>query len=40
MRHRKVLCRRFSKGEDAVLKKVGEEATEVILAAKQGDKLI
>ncbi len=29
----------YSKGTDAVLKKVGEEATEVILAAKGGDKL-
>ena len=28
----------FSKGEDAILKKVGEETTEVILASKQGDK--
>lgn len=28
----------FSKGEDAILKKVGEEATEVILAAKSADK--
>lgn len=28
----------FSKGEDAILKKVGEEATEVILASKTGDK--
>jgi phosphoribosyl-ATP pyrophosphohydrolase len=28
----------FSKGEDAILKKIGEEATEVILAAKEGDK--
>ncbi len=28
----------FSRGEDAVLKKVGEEATEVVLAAKGGDK--
>lgn len=28
----------FSKGEDAILKKVGEEATEVILASKEGDK--
>lgn len=27
----------FSKGEDAILKKIGEEATEVILASKQGD---
>ena len=28
----------FSKGEHAILKKVGEEATEVLLAAKGGDK--
>ena len=28
----------FVKGEDAILKKVGEEATEVILASKAGDK--
>jgi phosphoribosyl-ATP pyrophosphohydrolase len=28
----------FSEGEDAILKKVGEEATEVILASKGGDK--
>lgn len=28
----------FSKGEDAILKKVGEEATEVILASKSGDR--
>jgi phosphoribosyl-ATP pyrophosphohydrolase len=28
----------FNKGEDAILKKVGEEATEVILASKGGDK--
>ena len=28
----------FSKGEDAILKKVGEETTEVILASKAGDK--
>lgn len=27
----------FSKGEDAILKKVGEEATEVILASKSGE---
>ena len=27
----------FSKGEDAILKKIGEEATEVILASKEGD---
>jgi phosphoribosyl-ATP pyrophosphohydrolase len=28
----------FARGEDAVLKKIGEEATEVVLAAKGGDK--
>lgn len=28
----------FGKGEDAILKKIGEEATELILAAKSGDK--
>lgn len=28
----------LSKGENAILKKIGEEATEVVLAAKQGDK--
>ncbi len=28
----------FAKGEDAILKKIGEEATEVLLAAKSGDK--
>ncbi len=28
----------FSKGEDAILKKIGEEATEVILASKGGDR--
>ena len=28
----------FSKGEDAILKKIGEEATETVLAAKSGDK--
>jgi phosphoribosyl-ATP pyrophosphohydrolase len=29
----------FAKGEDAMLRKIGEEATETILAAKSGDKL-
>lgn len=28
----------FGKGENAILKKVGEEATEVLLAAKGGDR--
>jgi phosphoribosyl-ATP pyrophosphohydrolase len=29
----------LAEGEDAVLKKIGEEATETVLAAKSGDKL-
>jgi phosphoribosyl-ATP pyrophosphohydrolase len=29
----------WSKGDDAVLKKIGEEATEAVMAAKDGDKL-
>ncbi len=32
------VARLFSKGTDAILKKVGEEATEVVMAAKDGDK--
>lgn len=28
----------YSQGQDAILKKIGEEATETILAAKSGDK--
>ena len=28
----------YAKGLDKILKKVGEEATEVVIAAKQGDK--
>lgn len=31
------VARLLSKGEDAILKKIGEEATEVILASKEGD---
>jgi phosphoribosyl-ATP pyrophosphohydrolase len=31
------VARLFAKGEDAVLKKVGEEATEFVLAAKGGE---
>jgi phosphoribosyl-ATP pyrophosphohydrolase len=31
------VARLFAKGEDAMLKKVGEEATEVVLAAKGGE---
>ena len=29
----------FAKGDDAMLKKIGEEATETVLAAKSGDQL-
>lgn len=31
------VARLYSKGLDAILKKVGEEATETVLAAKDGD---
>jgi phosphoribosyl-ATP pyrophosphohydrolase len=29
----------MAKGDDAILKKIGEEATETVLAAKSGDRL-
>ncbi len=32
------VARLFSKGRDAILKKIGEEATEVVMAAKDGDR--
>jgi phosphoribosyl-ATP pyrophosphohydrolase len=32
------VARLFAKGEDAILKKIGEEATEVVLAAKGGQR--
>ena len=32
------VARLFSKGTDAILKKIGEEATEVVMAAKDGDR--
>ena len=32
------VSRLFHKGDDAVLKKIGEEATEVVIAAKNADK--
>ena len=32
------VARLFSKGEDAILKKIGEEATETVMAGKDGDK--
>jgi phosphoribosyl-ATP pyrophosphohydrolase len=31
------IARLFHKGTDAILKKVGEEATETVMAAKDGD---
>lgn len=34
---RSYVARLFSRGPDAALKKVGEEATEVVMAAKDGD---
>lgn len=35
---RSYVARLFNKGPDAILKKIGEEATEVVLAAKDGDR--
>jgi phosphoribosyl-ATP pyrophosphohydrolase len=32
------VARLFAKGPDAILKKIGEEATEVVMAAKDGDR--
>ena len=32
------VARLFGKGTDAILKKIGEEATEVVMAAKDGDR--
>jgi phosphoribosyl-ATP pyrophosphohydrolase len=32
------VARLFSKGPDSFLKKIGEEATEVVMAAKDGDR--
>ncbi|MCY7314776.1 MAG: phosphoribosyl-ATP diphosphatase [Rubrivivax sp.] len=32
------VARLFSKGTDTILKKIGEEATEVVMAAKDGDR--
>lgn len=34
---RSYVARLFAKGQDAFLKKVGEEATEVVMASKDGD---
>ncbi len=33
------VARLLSRGEDAVLKKIGEESTEVVMAAKDGDRM-
>ena len=33
------VARLLAKGEDAILKKIGEEATETVLAAKNGNRL-
>jgi len=33
------VSRLFARGPDAILKKIGEEATEAVMAAKDGDKL-
>jgi phosphoribosyl-ATP pyrophosphohydrolase len=33
------VARLMARGEDAVLKKIGEEATEAVMAAKDGDRL-
>jgi phosphoribosyl-ATP pyrophosphohydrolase len=35
---RSYVARLFHKGEDAILKKIGEEATETVMAAKDGDR--
>ena len=32
------VARLFAQGEDAILKKIGEEATEVVIAAKGGER--
>jgi phosphoribosyl-ATP pyrophosphohydrolase len=33
------VARLFAKGPDAILKKIGEEATETVMAAKDGDRI-
>ena len=35
---RSYVARLLHKGEDAILKKIGEEATETVMAAKDGDR--
>ena len=34
------VARLFALGDDAILKKIGEEATEAVLAAKDGDEVM
>lgn len=34
---RSYVARLYAKGQDAILKKIGEEATETVMAAKDGD---
>ena len=36
--HKSYVARLFSKGGDAILKKIGEEATETVMAGKEGDR--
>ncbi|HYN58772.1 MAG TPA: phosphoribosyl-ATP diphosphatase [Rubrivivax sp.] len=36
--HKSYVARLFSKGGDAILKKIGEEATETVMAGKDGDR--
>ena len=36
---RSYVARLFGKGPDAILKKIGEEATEVVMACKDGDRV-
>jgi phosphoribosyl-ATP pyrophosphohydrolase len=36
---RSYVAKLFAQGDDAILKKIGEEATETVLAAKGGDRL-
>ena len=36
---RSYVARLFAKGDDAILKKIGEEATEAVMAARMCDKV-
>jgi phosphoribosyl-ATP pyrophosphohydrolase len=37
-REKSYVARLFAKGDDAILKKIGEEATEVVMACKDADR--